>query len=439
MPVKDWLPWVLGAGVVYVVVQGGAFRGKEEGENPLQVNLGDDLFGRARAAAGPGSAGDVLSQVFGGLTSLFQALPGVASGGLEIPLGPGLQAVNPFAVAPKTPVAATPQVTERQGVSGLGAAGALVREAVWNGWPVPEAVVTWVTTARRGENPNNSGRNFETNPLTPSEREQVRGAIGSNASVAKELVDAFNAGQGLGETAAPLVRNGLSVRQQLAKLRTQGGVPGMKEVAEALEGIVIGAKKRTEVGEFFSGGDLDFAGIEDIEGRVRQGFRFTPGGFQFPEFKVPPGGFLPEFKIPEMVTDPEGAIAGALVDAVSEVGSDFWERAEGPLTTTYRVTEGAAVGTDLALRAANRVPVVRAAVRPLAASTGLGMFGTLGRLLVVPDLIATVYEAGSGQDVPVLGWWETIRGIWYDDEGNFDFFGNGSRGLPRDAQGNVVA
>lgn len=426
MAVENWLPWVLGGvGGVILLERAGVFRGAtpggaEEADRTFPVSLGDRLVpqllgqlldrpqGQPAGAATGLDVSALVGQIIAGMGLAFQAAAQPLS--VEIPVLD--QAVNPFAKVPLRPVSATPAVAEFGGEHDSGPIGALVRRAVTEGFPVPEALLTWVTTNRRGSNPNTSGRNFETHPLQPHERDQVRGAIGMNASVAKELVDAFNAGQGTtgggGATGVPLVADHLKrLAAELELVRAAVNVPNV------MNPLVSGIKEK-----------LESVGIERLTG-IGEIFSIGEGSFRRPPFFG--SKFLPEFKIPEIITDPGQAVADSLKQAASEAGSELWRSAEPPLTRAFRVTEGTAVATNLAVRGVGKVPVVGpAASAGLKSIPGIGLLSRFAPFAVAADLATSAYELASGESVPILGWGEFIRGIL-------------GGGLPRDAEGKVIA
>jgi len=435
MAVNDWLPWVLGGVGGYVLLdRAGVFGGRqengEEADRTRPVSLGDQIIpgllnaalnrpAQAQSQPAVFDVGSIIQQVLGGIGGVLQALPGAAPISIEIPAG-AAQAVNPLVGAARQAVAATPAVTEIGGQHGSGALGELVRNAVMTGIPVPEGIITWVTTNRRGPNPNTSGRNFETSPLQPHERDQVRAAIGMNASVAKELVDAFNAGQGRGGatadplgsgTAAPTglqawieaARKALAVNQaapgsppaqagailgnlQKGLTEAAGSLPRMPGLEDSLQ--VLKDRAAAQIGETFSGYEGAYLKLD------RTPFFGTKG-------------FIPEFKIPEIITDPSKVVEDSLKNAASEAGSAAWQAAEPAITRGYRAVEGTAVVTNVALKGVGRIPVVGpVASTGLKGIPGIGALSRFAPLLVLGDVAATGYEFATGTNVPIVGFRE---------------------------------
>ena len=256
MGVKTWLPWVAAGIGGYVVLQnagllrGNVIRGEEDrvptgggGDSGVSGLVGTlaNLLGGVQGSIGTLALGQEslaagqLSQqagIGGALDALFTRIQDVADRPINIEIPGFEQAVNAFATPASTLVNQTPVVSElgyQKGTSGE--IGAWVRKSVYEGTPVPEALVTWVTTNRRGLNPGTSGRNYETHPLLPHERAQVRAAIGMGASVVKELVDAFNAGQGMGETASFLgVKNKKQSQSNKSQISDQQPLSPVTEV-----------------------------------------------------------------------------------------------------------------------------------------------------------------------------------------------------------------
>ena len=432
MAVENWLPWVLGGvGGAILLERAGVFGGARGAEEPpdrtIPISLGDRIvpgllnaaFNRpAQAQAPPIDVGALIQQVVGAIGGVLQSLPGTMPLTLEI-VTDAAQAVNPFAGAPRGAVSTTPVVTEIGGQHQSGAIGELVRRAVLEGLPVPEGLVTWVTTNRRGPNPNTSNRNFETQPLQPHERDQVRAAIGMGASVAKQLVDAFNAGQGRGgATAAPLgtgTATGLLAQIQAAAkalvdpLAARANPPGpggqtLGNLGNALGGTV--GKQLERLGNAQQLAD----NLQALRDRAAAQIGETFSGFEGPYLKLtrtPFFGKIPEFKIPEIITDPEQAVKNAMRDAATEAGSAAWQAAEEPVTRGYRAIEGAAVVTNVASKGIGRIPVVGGvASAGLKAIPGIGLLSRIAPFLVVGDVAATGYEFATGSNVPVLGYRE---------------------------------
>jgi len=439
MAVEKWLPWVLGGVGGYVLLEragvfGGGRSGEEE-DRTRPVSLGDQIvpgllngllnaaFNRPAQAQGqpqpPIDVGALVQQVIGAIGGVLQTLPGTQPLTVEI-VTDAAQAVNPFAVTPP-PVFTTPAVTEIGGQHQSGAIGEMVRTAVNKGLPVPEALITWVTTNRRGPNPNTSGRNFETSPLQPHERDQVRAAIGMGASVAKELVDAFNAGQGLrsassdplgsGTATGPVARAQAVAKALADQLAAALGNPAQSQGGQTLGNLSQSLKEivRQPLDQLVSGQRLadNLASLRD---RAAEQIGETFSGWEGPYLKLtrtPWIGKIPEFKIPEIITDPDQAVKNALRNAATEAGSAAWQAAEEPVTRGYRAVEGAAVVTNVASKGIGRIPVVGGlASAGLKAIPGIGALSRLAPWLVVGDVAATGYEFATGSNVPVLGYRE---------------------------------